>query len=122
MAVLVISLGDIVTRTRKGTNSLTFGVRLRKIMDDRRLTVRAVANMAGVTSSVIQSWISKAAPHDLAAVGRLAQALNVGFKELLLGEPEHHENLEASFEAEDFFEGICRIKVQKLSAKKRAKG
>lgn len=106
-------------KQRKGTNQLTFGKRLRKIMDQRSLTVRAVAEMAGVTGSVVQSWISNAVPHDLEAVSRLAKALNVGFKELLLGEPETEENPELMFDAQDWFEGICKVKVQRLVPKKK---
>lgn len=108
----------MVAKKRQGTNKLTFGARLRKIMDERNLTVRAVAEMAGVTGSVIQSWISKAAPHDLEAVGRLAKALNVGFKEILLGEPEVDESPELMFEAQDWFEGICKVKIQRLVPRK----
>ncbi len=88
-------------------------------MDERNLTVRAVAEMAGVTGSVVQSWISKAVPHDLEAVARLAKALNVGFKEILLGEPESDESPEMMFDAQDWFEGICKVKIQRLTPKKR---
>lgn len=109
---------SMAAKKRKGTNKLTFGVRLRKIMDDRNLTVRAIAEMAGVTSSVIQSWISKAAPHDLEAVAKLAKALNVGFKEILLGEPETGESPELMFDEQDWFEGICKVKIQRLVPRK----
>lgn len=112
-------LKHMATKKRQGTNQITFGVRLRKTMDERSLTVRAIAEMAGVNSSVVQSWISKAVPHDLEAVARLAKALNIGFKELLLGEPEMAESPEMMFDAEDWFEGLCKVSIQRLVPKKK---
>lgn len=91
-------------------------------MKERGLSVGAIAEMAGVSRSVVQSWTAKANPHDLQAVAKLAKALNMGFKELLLGEAEalDVENLSDKdlFDEQEFFEGICRIKVQKLILKK----
>jgi len=104
---------------RKGTNSLNFGITLRKIMDERGLTVRAIAELASVNSSVVQSWIGKANPHDLEAVGRLAKALNIGFKQLVLGEPE--DSLQAfpsSFEQEIILDGLCHVTIRKIIVKK----
>jgi len=102
---------------RKGTNTLQFGTRLRKIMDERRLTVREVAALAAINRSVVQSWISNANPHDLAAVARLAKGLNVGFKELLLGEPEDTA-LDALVVAnqEILFDGIYHLSIKKITS------
>ena len=108
-------------KKKQGTDSLTFGKRLRGIMDERGLTVRAVAEISNVSGSVVQSWISKANPHDLEAVSRLAKALNVGFKTLLIGEPEEvSDSPEVLFDHEHAFEGYCKIKVEKLVPKKRS--
>lgn len=106
-------------KRRKGTNRLPFAETLKQTMNERGLTVRTVAEMAGVHSSVIQSWISKANPHDLEAVSKLAKALGMGFKELLLGEIETEENFETLFCEEDLFEGICKIKIQRMVPKKK---
>lgn len=108
---------------RQGTDGLPFAQNLKRIMDERNLTVRAVAAMAEVKGpSIVMSWLSSANPHDLKAVAKLAKALNVGFKELLLGEVEGRgiEGLTASdlFDEQEFFDGICRIKIQRLVPKK----
>ena len=91
-------------------------------MAERGLSIGAIAEMAGVSRSVVQSWTSKANPHDLQAVARLAQALGVGFKELLLGEIEERDVDSISskdlFDEQEFFDGICRIKVQRLVPRK----
>lgn len=91
-------------------------------MTERGLSIGAIAEMAGVSRSVVQSWTSQANPHDLQAVARLAKALNIGFKELLLGEIEERDvgvlSVKDLFDEQDFFDGICTIKVQRLVPKK----
>lgn len=91
-------------------------------MKERDLSIGAIAEMAGVSRSVVQSWTSKANPHDLQAVSKLAKALGMGFKELLLGELEDRDADGISpkdiFDEQDFFDGICRIKIQRLVPKK----
>lgn len=112
-------------KKRQGTNKLPFGSILKKIMEDRGLSVRAVAELAGVSPSVAQSWISKANPHDLQSVARLAKGLNISFKELLLGEAEPANTGQISikdfFEEKDFFEGICKVSIQRLIPRKETK-
>lgn len=105
---------------RRGTDKLPFGKILKDVMRERGLTVRAVAEMAGVSSSVAQSWISKAAPHDLQAVAKLAKALDMGFKELLLGEAEAPGAADVNnlFDSHDLLEGICKVKIERLTPKK----
>ena len=108
-------------KKRQGTNKLPFGRILKSIMEDRGLSVRAVAEMSGVSASVVQSWVSAANPHDLQAVARLAKALDMSFKEILLGERDTQAvSIDAAelFDEQEFFDGICRVKVQRLIPKK----
>lgn len=109
-------------RKRKGTDNLPFAKILERVMKERGLSIGAIAEMAGVSRSVVQSWTSKANPHDLQAVAKLAKALNMGFKELLLGENEEQAFSEITakdlFDEQDFFDGICRVKIQRLIPKK----
>jgi len=92
-------------------------------MEERDLSIGAIAEMAGVSRSVVQSWTSNANPHDLQAVAKLAKALNMGFKELLLGENEDRDvdglSLKDLFEEQEFFEGICRVRIERLVPKRK---
>lgn len=77
--------------------------------------------MACVSPSVVQSWASKANPHDLHAVSRLAKALDMNFKELLLGELDEAKTSAASievFDEDELFEGICKVSIRRLTPKK----
>lgn len=109
-------------KIKKGTKKLPFGKILRGIMDERGLTLRAVAEMAGVNASVVQGWLSHTNPHDLLAVSKLAQALGVSFKGLLRGEQEEGgSSVTASelFEEQEFFEGICKVSIKRLVERKK---
>jgi transcriptional regulator with XRE-family HTH domain len=111
-----------IRKKRSGTDKLPFAKILKRIMDERGLSIGAIAEMAGVSRSVVQSWTAQANPHDLQAVARLAKALNLSFKELLLGESDQKtaESLTVGdmFEEKEFFEGICKVSIQRLVPKK----
>lgn len=109
-------------KTKKGTKNLPFGKILRGIMNDRGLTLRAVAEMAGVNASVVQGWLNHTNPHDLQAVSKLAQALGVSFKGLLLGEQEENGSsvtVSELFEEQDLIEGICKVSIKRLVERKK---
>lgn len=104
-------------KKRKGTNNLPFGKILKGIMSERNLTVRAVAELAGVSASVVQSWLNQSNPHDLKAISKLAQALGLSFKTLLLGEVDSVSGpttIAEIFEEQDIFDGICRVSIKRL--------
>jgi transcriptional regulator with XRE-family HTH domain len=69
-----ISLG-MRNKKNKGSETLPFGKILGSIAKERGLTIQQLANLAGVRSSVAQSWLAGSNPHDLKAVAELAKAL-----------------------------------------------
>ena len=73
--------------------------------------------MAGVAKSVAHSWISGSIPQNLPAVARLADALELNFKTLLLGSEENHSatnNLIDLQESPELFDGVCHVTIRKL--------
>ena len=110
-----------MAKERRTKNQLPFGKILKTIMTERGLTVRAIGEMAGVGPSVVQNWLTHSSPQDLQAVARLAKALNMSFKGLLLGEAELSQSqptLAELFEEQDLFEGIVKLKMQRLVPRK----
>ncbi len=110
-----------MAKQKREKDHLPFGKILKTIMTERGLTVRAIGEMAGVSPSVVQSWVTQSSPQDLQAVARLAKALNMSFKGLLLGQPEVAQgeiNPAEIFEEQDLFEGICKVKIQRLMPRK----
>jgi len=106
------SKNDLVT--------LPFGKILSKLMKERQLTIQAIANLAGVNKSVVHGWMTGTTPHDLHAIGKLSRALGIGFRELLLGEPEVPitlTTLDIQFDKQDVFEGLCEVRIRKIVPK-----
>ena len=104
--------------------TIPFGQNLKKIMKERNLTHKQVAEMAGCPVSVINDWVGKGAstPHDLTRVSRLASGLGVSFQWLLLSEHPNIKNLTVAdvFEEvnEESISGYFKIEVTKLKLKK----
>lgn len=104
------------SRAKSGAQ-LPFGKILRQEMKDRKLTVRAVGELSGVSPSVVQGWLNNVNPHNLFAVAQLAESLGMSFRGLLLGQRESIDgsgSIAEILEEKEFFEGICRVKLQLL--------
>lgn len=104
---------------RKGTDSLPFRKILAALMAERRLSIQQVSDLAGVSRSVVADWVKGANPHDLLAVERLADALGISFKSLLLGTEEAKDarglkSISEIYDEVEFFEGLCRVTIKKL--------
>lgn len=115
----LIQSGDTM-KPKSDPVSLPFGKILSKLMKDRQLTIQAIADLAGVNKSVVHGWMTGTTPHDLHAIGKLSRALGIGFRELLLGEPEAPVNLaslEIQFDKEDIFEGLCEVRIRRIVPK-----
>ncbi|MBM3383259.1 MAG: helix-turn-helix transcriptional regulator [Betaproteobacteria bacterium] len=101
-------------------DALPFGKILSKLMKERQLTIQAIANLAGVNKSVVHGWMTGTTPHDLFAIGKLSRALGIGFRELLLGEPElpvSMTTLDLQFDKEDVFDGLCEVRIRRIVPK-----
>ncbi len=108
-------------RKRQKLRSI-FGEQLEKIAHERQLSHRKLAEMAGVSTSVIGSWmgIGGAAPSDLTKVKRLADALCVDFGWLILGEHTNQVSISDVFKetADPNLSGYYRVEVKKLVLRK----
>ena len=90
-------------------------------MQERSLTLKAIAEMADVRTSVVQGWLSGANPHDLHAVSKLSVALGISFKALLLGETEAIGKAGAVtdlFEEKELFDGLCKVTIKRMVPRK----
>ncbi len=105
-------------RKRQKLRSI-FGEQLEKIARERGLSHRSLAEMAGVSISVIGSWIGTggAIPSDLLKVKQLADALNVDFSWLVLGDLGKNRSEQLESANEPFQEGVSeywKIEVKKI--------
>lgn len=108
--------------TRKKVET-PFSQNLARFLRERAITQKAAAEIAGVSVSVINSWLSGVIPQDLNAVLRLSTALNADFQHMLTG--EHNKfapkdlALSEIFDMQDdpAFSGIFMIEAKKLRRK-----
>ncbi len=94
-----------------------WGHRLANVLAEKKISHRASAKLAGVSASVLDSWVKGASPGDLAAVMKLAEALGVSFSWLLVGTYEKSAKrpaLAELFREEKYFDGVARIRIDRL--------
>ncbi|QLY24893.1 helix-turn-helix domain-containing protein [Bdellovibrio sp. KM01] len=111
-----------IQQTRR--KEVPFGKILSGIMKERQLTLKMVAQMAGVSVSVASDWTAGNTPRDLHAVFRLAQGLGIDFSRLLLGEVQTTKevgSISELFEETDMFEGLVRISIKKVHLRNSTK-
>lgn len=108
--------------SKKATNQV--GARLKSILAEHKLSQRRAASLAQVSASVMDSWVHGAVPSDLQAVKRLCDTLGVDFTWLLTGEHSRTQNiptLSEIFEEVGYFDGLCRIRIDRLVPRKGSK-
>ncbi len=70
---------------RKKKIDSPFGKNLKAVMTERSLSVRGIAEIAGVGPSVVQDWLSGTNPHDYLSVSKISHTLKIDFQWLLTG-------------------------------------
>lgn len=101
---------------------------LNSVLKEKRVTVRAAAEMAGVGASTIMSWKAGALPEDYVAVQRLAEGLGLTLSFMLTGKDDSRKKestpaIAEVFDEDDFlFDGYAKITVQRLIPRKMKDG
>jgi transcriptional regulator with XRE-family HTH domain len=105
---------------RKKEQPTHFTKTLCELMEEKNMTVRKAAEIAGVGTSTINSWRSGAHPEDFLAVKKLAHALGTTLSFLLTGESDSKADGQTTPIAEVFdnggmfFDGYARIRIERL--------
>ena len=108
----------------KSLKPTTFAKNLKALASEKKLTIRELAKLAGVSPSTINDWQSGTSPENYIAVKNLAKALNVSFSFLLTGEYDEIDQTKPASIAEVFtdggalFDGYAKITIQRLLPKK----
>lgn len=113
-------------KTKKDVSKkiLPFGKILTAIMKERKLSLKQVSQMCGVSTSVVSDWTAGNTPRDLHAVHKLSQALGIDFSRLLFGESDAVKeitSLAELFEENEIFDGLVRINIKRVNLRSRLK-
>ncbi|OQW47937.1 MAG: hypothetical protein A4S09_14160 [Proteobacteria bacterium SG_bin7] len=99
-----------------------WGERLTKVLTEKKISQRKAAQISGVAPSVLDSWCKKGtSPTDLQAVKKLCDELDISFTWLLTGEydkGEREPTITEIFDTVPYFDGLARIRIDRLVSKK----
>lgn len=68
---------------------MSFTKSLRRILDDRKLTVAQISRLSGVPAKTIYHWLSGQQPHKIDHLFRICDALNISIEELYGRQKRH---------------------------------
>lgn len=101
-----------------------FAENLKKILDDRDVSIRGAAEIMGINQAMVHSYLNGTQPHDALAVLKLCRALKCDYQWLMtntLPETKLKEmSLQEIFETENdpAFSGIFQIEAKRLKRRK----
>lgn len=99
---------------------MTFAKILTRLMNERKVGVRALGEACGCSASSITDYRNGVAPTDFKLVARMATELGVSLAFLLTGKEDPHSNARTPAVTEVFddggqlYDGYARITVQRL--------
>lgn len=111
-------------RTKNPTTHEHWGIRLQKILKEKKLSLRELSRHTKVSPSVISGWLKGNSPTDLILIKNLSEHLGVSFSWLLTGSPEKGTSMPSMselFEELPYFDGYARIRIDRLVVKKDLK-
>jgi transcriptional regulator with XRE-family HTH domain len=104
-----------------------FRKNLQGLMKEKGLTAKKVAELSGVSPTVVQNWLTGSVPHNFLAVASLSNALGVDFQWLLTGVHGAAPTVNALSLAELFdiepdpsFSGMFMLEAKRLRRKDKA--
>jgi transcriptional regulator with XRE-family HTH domain len=104
------------------TGEIAFSRNLRKLISEGRLSLNQISEISGVAKSVAHGWVNGVVPRDLLAVAKLSDALDMQFRELLLGESEASDKAKGATKTKlsekELFDQFCGILINRLENKK----
>lgn len=86
---------------------------LKKLLKDRRMTLKEVSIATSVPSSTLSEWLNNRSPKNPEQALKVAQYLEVSLHYLLFGEEDHQEPL-TKIMKEDFFSGTFEINIKRI--------
>ena len=108
------------TVPRRKKTDIPFAKNLQKVLKERGLSQRAAAEIAGVSVTTINDWLSGTSPANLEAVLKLCRALKTEFQWMLTGTRDSVDTkdltLSEIFDIQDdpAFSGIFKIEAKRL--------
>ena len=111
-------------RTARKPLDSPFRKNLQSLMREKGLTAKKVAELSGVSPTVVQNWLTGSVPHNFLAVASLSTALGVDFQWLLTGVHGAAPTVNAlslgelfDIEPDPSFSGLFMLEAKRLKRK-----
>ena len=101
--------------------SMNFSGNLKRVMDERGLTVKTICEATGIPTSTLSDWLSGSSPRLNDHILKLTRFLGCSVDFLLTGSEPEKEIIESIVEEGSNFSeihvGVYRVKIEKLIRK-----
>ncbi len=97
---------------------LKLDVVLKKILKERGLTLKELAQATHIKASTLSGWNNGVSPRDLTEVRTCARYLGVGLEKLLFDE-DPSEIFLNDLLTENFFDGFLKVRIERVIPRKK---
>lgn len=94
------------------------GVVLKRLMKEKKISVKALSKESGVPVSTIHEWQNGRSPRNVVQAKNVADILGISLNRLLFDEDEKHDVISlSSILKEDVFSGVFEINIKRVRNK-----
>lgn len=97
--------------------SVKIGNTFKKLLYERRLTLKEVSKATGVSNSTLSEWLNNRSPKNPEQTRKVAKFLGVSLHFFLFGEEDTEEPLHKLL-TEDVFNGTFEINIKRVKIQK----
>ncbi len=112
-----------IKRGRRPKGPSIFSKNFKKLLEEKKVTIRKAAEICGTSPSVISGWCNGSVPNDPTALLKLCQELGADFQFLMTGVPSSTipaNRIGELFEIEEVpdFSGVFLLEAKRLKWRK----
>ena len=97
---------------------LKIAATLKKLMKEKRLSVKALSRDSGIAVSTLHEWLNGRTPRDPVQAKKVADCLGVSLNRLLFDAPDLSESINLNqILKRDIFSGVYEINIRKVKIK-----
>jgi transcriptional regulator with XRE-family HTH domain len=97
---------------------LKIATTLKKIMKEKRISVKVLSRDSGVAVSTLHEWLNGRTPRDPVQAKKVADVLGVSLNRLLFDEADMSESINLNqILKQDIFSGVYEINIRKVKIK-----
>lgn len=93
--------------------SIAIGKTFKRIIDEKRLSLKLISKDTGVPNSTLAEWLNNRTPKNPEQVRKVAKYLGVSMHFFLFGEEDSEEPLHKILK-EDFFSGTFEVNIKRI--------